>query len=866
MMNPKTSGWLGKTFLVNTLDLLVLCCLAIAQPVFELLGNNTEFLAARNMDAKEIYLLTAVLVLLIPVLLGVLEFFVRLISRRIYDYFHRFVLTILVLLLLLPSMKAFYKMLGNFWILVPLVLAGVLVEVYMRMRARGLALAYLSPIILLLPGLFLFHSPVRSIVYARQPHAMTYPAVDATAPIVMIVFDELPLTSLLNDRGEINWLRYPNIARFANKATWYRNASTVASDTLYALPAILDGNMPDPDDRSLPLAKDHPHSVFTLLGRSYRLNVVENYTHLCPEDLCGPGAIESTEFKHLPSLLSDIGVMYLYIQLPAALTQSLPDITQSWKKFTVARTKNISQLENPDDFNRAMSFEGRDAIFSRFVASILPDSKPSLNFLHILLPHVPWEYLPSGKRHSLREKNIRGLMGINDEGIDSNLWKNDPWAILQAQKRHLLQVEFVDRLVGDLVDHLRKTELFDKSLIVITADHGTCFRPEVSRRTPTRESYADIMAIPLFIKSPHQKNGIVSDAVMESIDIFPTMADILGIRLPWKTDGRSALDLHAPLKTMRTPILQDGRRMPVGSELSDVYESVHKKISQFGYAPDDLFRVGPHKELVGQRPANLKVTRSSVRCFLEGRSYYENVDLNAPILLANIKGALEGDRPSLALPLNLAIAINGKIAGVTQAYADPENRVKFSLVVSDSNFRNGANRVQIYLISEKSSGIELAETEDAGIPFYRWGDKVTFGAAGNAHVYRMRGWGNPEEEITWTDGRIAELVLPIRPAQGPVRLQLFAGAYLKPGILNKQRVKLSVNGQPIADWIITRHDFEIREAVLPADLIRNSSSLAVTFELPDATSPSDIAEGEDLRRLGLAISWLSFSQMQQSSP
>jgi len=862
MTDPQKPLLPGKAFLVNALDLLVLCCLAVAQPVFDLLGKNVEFLAARNSGTKDICLLTGILVLLIPAFLWIVEFFAGLASRRMYRFLHRFFLILLVLLLLLPPMKPFYKILGNFWILVPLIFAAVMVEGYMRLRPRGLALAYLAPVVFILPGLFLFHSPVRSIVFSNRSQAIAYPAVQASAPVVLIVFDEFPLTSLMNARGEINALRYPNIAAFAKNATWYRNTTTIASSTLKAVPAILDGNMPDPDGRLLPLAKDHPHSLFTLLGGRYRFNVVENYTHLCPEDLCGPGAIESSEFKGLRSLLLDIGVLYLYIQLPADLTQSLPDITQSWKKFTVARTRTASLLEGPDDFNRLTSYEDRPEIFSRFVASILPDSKPSLNFLHILLPHVPWEYLPSGKKHSLPESNVRGLVGVNDEGIDVNLWNNDPWAVHQAQKKHLLQVAFVDRLVGDLVRHLRKTKLFEKSLIVITADHGTCFRPQVSRRTLSRENYADVMTIPLFIKSPFQKSGAVSDAVMESIDIFPTIADILKIRLPWKTDGRSVLDPDAPPKTKRTPIFMDGTRIAMEADLSAVSESVREKIALFGITPEDLFRLGPYKELVGQRPASLNVTRSAIRCFLEGRSYYENVNLDSPFILSNIKGSLALKPQDAESPITLAIAVNNTIAGVTQAYTDAENRVRFSLVVSDGNFRNGSNRIRVYLISQNPDGLLLTETEDAGMPFYRWGDKLSFGVEGQARLYRTRGWSNPEGSIIWTDGRIAELVLPIRPTQSSIRLQVFAGAYLKSGILNKQRVRLSINGQPIANWIITRRDFEIREAVVPAETVRDSGSIVVTLEMPDAVSPETIGAGNDLRRLGLAVGWLSLAEMK----
>jgi hypothetical protein len=91
---------------------------------------------------------------------------------------------------------------------------------------------------------------------------------------------------------------------------------------------------------------------------------------------------------------------------------------------------------------------------------------------------------------------------------------------------------------------------------------------------------------------------------------------------------------------------------------------------------------------------------------------------------------------------------------------------------------------------------------------------------------------------------------------------MFSGAYLKPGILDRQRVKLYINRQPVADWVLSSRDFEMLEAILPAGKAGNSGNLVVTFELPDCVSPNAIGDGEDIRRLGLAVSQLSLSESQ----
>jgi hypothetical protein len=56
-------------------------------------------------------------------------------------------------------------------------------------------------------------------------------------PVVVAIFDELPTTSLLDERRRIDPNRYPNFAAFAEHATRYRNASTVAAATARARPA-----------------------------------------------------------------------------------------------------------------------------------------------------------------------------------------------------------------------------------------------------------------------------------------------------------------------------------------------------------------------------------------------------------------------------------------------------------------------------------------------------------------------------------------------------------------------------------------------------------------------------------------------------
>ena len=68
------------------------------------------------------------------------------------------------------------------------------------------------------------------------------------------------------------------------------------------------------------------------------------------------------------------------------------------------------------------------------------------------------------------------------------------------------------------VSRLRRTGLYDRTLVVVMADHGVSFRPGNCRRRVTRTNFADLASIPLFIKAPTQRKGRIDDRPATSVD------------------------------------------------------------------------------------------------------------------------------------------------------------------------------------------------------------------------------------------------------------------------------------------------------------------------------------------------------------
>ena len=193
---------------------------------------------------------------------------------------------------------------------------------YIRLAPLRLFATFLSPALVVVPAAFLLTPGIAGLLAAADEESALDVAFGATPPVVIVIFDQLPLISLLDADGRIDPALYPHFAALASESTWFRNASAVAEYTSFALPAILTGNYPERG--RLPVAADYPENLFTLLGGRYRLHVQEPLTELCPAALCPPRRAPPT--ARLAGILSDLAVVYLAVILPDDLAARLPPV------------------------------------------------------------------------------------------------------------------------------------------------------------------------------------------------------------------------------------------------------------------------------------------------------------------------------------------------------------------------------------------------------------------------------------------------------------------------------------------------------------------------------------------------------------
>lgn len=642
--------------------------MALAQPLLDLFGDAPHLFVLRGAEGVDVVLFAVTVVLAPPAVLWLAELAVGAVAARSRSWLHG---TFLALLAWAVVVQLARPLASGAALMVPAALAGAGFGV-LALRATvarlWLSFAAVAPLVFVL--LFLLASPSARLIGGDRVGALGAP-IGSPAPVVMIVLDELPTTSILGRDGTVDPDIVPNLADLAADALWFRNATTVSNYTWHAVPSLLTGMLPR--DGTTPLADDHPQNLFTLLGAAYDLNVTESITRLCPTDLCATAPADRWDLlgdamnvmRARLSWSGDAGDVFAGLVEPAAA----PD----------------------DEFDQPLD---ELPTTERFVALLdgISDDPLALHYLHVLLPHQPFRYLPSGRTYE------RPAFVI---GRDFDNWGDEEWPVALGRQRHLLQLRYTDALVGRVLDRLRALDLYDDALIVLTSDHGIAFRPGhpirgVLEQTLTDEVLAELLWVPLLVKLPGQSGGEIVDDNVLLTDVLPTIAEVLDVGLPSPVDGRSVLsgDARGPAKPFR-PSRAESTGIAVGDELeidgtAGLRTVLGRAAGHFLADPGEpgrLWRVGPSSSLVGTSAADLPTVEVELP---DAVRHFDPADGTAPALVRGHARGVQAGEP-------IAVAVNGVVAATGVAFVEGD-RVSIAAIVDDHMLRPGANEITVHRI------------------------------------------------------------------------------------------------------------------------------------------------------------------------
>jgi hypothetical protein len=468
---------------------------------------------------------------------------------------------------------------------------------------------------------------------------------------VLVVFDEFGGDILLGPNGKIDAGRYPAFAALARDGTWFRNAQTRYDSTTKAVPLILDGIAPHKG--TSPTVRDHPQSIFTALGRrGYRIVTSEEATAMCPVRYC------PSERGRRPAIIPNLK-------------------------------------------------GGRAERFESFIRTIHASRRPTFWMKHALLPHGPWVYLPDGRMSRPAGPELLPGMQTIPGFYDDYLRHHN-------EQRQLLQLGFADRLLGRLIARLKRERMYDDTLIVVTADHGFAWKVGVdTRRSVSLGNVDELGSVPMIVKRPGQHAGRVSGALAQTLDVTPTIADVLNVPLGYRADGRSMFSPAVRARRTVRIVKRDFSSvvsLPATRWRARRAAVVRRRLRELGSGnwPSLFSAFGPHRELIGQRVGDAHAAKG-LRATLALARSFAAVHRESGVVPCQIAGRIRGSGPRRER--DIAVAVNGRIEAVGRSFHLRGQRVEsYSVMVPEESMREGRNTIEVLEVPDDGRVALLARS------------------------------------------------------------------------------------------------------------------------------------------------------------
>jgi len=192
-------------------------------------------------------------------------------------------------------------------------------------------------------------------------------------------------------------------------------------------------------------------------------------------------------------------------------------------------------------------------ISEKAISWLKKDPNKFFIWLHYMDVHGP--YVPPKKyRNRFCSKRI------SDFNLASVLYKRKTPELVSKEEVNVLidlydaGVCYVDECIGNLITQLKAMEIYDDSLIIITADHGEEFK-EHGGFTHTWKLYNELLHVPLIMKMPNSTHHQKVNGLCSLIDLGPTILDVLNISASPSFEGASLLPMIKRKETGRPWVL-----------------------------------------------------------------------------------------------------------------------------------------------------------------------------------------------------------------------------------------------------------------------------------------------------------------------
>lgn len=697
---------------------LGLSSVAVAQPILDLLGSNPEVLSATKNTGTSAWAFVVGLLLLPSLVTFVVVFGASKLSNRFSNWLHYGAVGGFFGLFMLALARS--TGLGNDALAYLSAIAGAFALTYLahRFQAFQQMLRKLALLPVALLGLFAV-SASGSALRAEDPEAVIAGRPLETPPIVFIVLDELPLWTLLDGNGEVDVERLPGFAALAEDSTLYRNTVAPSNSTQTSVPSIMTGLRPGADALP-PFASIYPNSIFTLLGTDYQFNSYESTTSLCPDSLCAAspdGPVATNTSSALRALVRDAGFVYGHRILPDRSRGKLPRIDLSWGNFADTQPDSAAPDDGTSDLDadpwarhaeEAVGGPARQVqVLRDLITKAAIAQEPTLTFYHGTVPHRPWVLTPSGDAYRSTEETLPAdSIGTDpDEGRD-------------RYQRLLMQIAYMDLVIGDSVRELKEAGVWDEAIVILVADHGISLVPGASMRVvdlASEASISDIYRVPMFVKLPAQSQGAVNDCPALALDLIPTLVAELKAKPGWSFDGNDLAECSEDTPRQRFTNEIHGEPLV---EIDFGAAELEEQIQRYGqwvdlsYGADAFARVGISAPLVGK-----SLSVESPDALVSGWTANE-LDLLGGVGRGSTPAQLTGSiflESSVPDGTEGLVLVDGTVAGViVELGGSPAGELIFSAILDPALIKSPEARIDLAIASPDGTYTMVGAPNPAG--------------------------------------------------------------------------------------------------------------------------------------------------------
>lgn len=252
---------------------------------------------------------------------------------------------------------------------------------------------------------------------------------------------------------------------------------------------------------------------------------------------------------------------------------------------------------------------------------------------------APWEYYRRYDPDKMPgahfvDGDLAHQQRLVDAGIDfqSQPTHPDTLRVKHLQASYYAMIEQLDHEFGRLIDFLDACGQRDNTMVVFTSDHGESLGDHGMLLKGCR-FFEGLVRVPLLVSWPAQfEGGRVSDALVELLDLAPTLADAAGLETPFYNQGRPLTALlngeaRSHRRSVRTEFYA-GINYPDETHATMYRDERYKLIIYHGKELMELYDLQEdpweHHDLSGDPDATAQLSR------LLGQSYDATVFAHPP--------------------------------------------------------------------------------------------------------------------------------------------------------------------------------------------------------------------------------------------